>query len=66
MKELNVKLYHKANYYVIYNGDSKLAEGEINGRDIKEIVTDNGYKIKSLRIGVSYSYDVSTWYVEIK
>lgn len=66
MKKLTVKMYHKQNFYTIYNGDKELNEGDIDERDIKQILTDNGYQISSLRIGVSYSYDISVWLVEVK
>lgn len=65
--KLKVKLYNKHNYYVIYDtNDKEYGSGNINGRDIREIIKDNEFTIESLWVETSYSYDITIYGIEVK
>lgn len=66
--KLLVKLHHSKNYYAIYEekGFSPIKEGEINGRNVREIAISNGYTIKSMVLLQSFSYDISKYCLEVK
>lgn len=64
--KLTLKLYNKHNYYVIYNGDKEVGSGNINNRDVREIIKDNDFTIAHIYVGESYSYDISIYDIEVK
>lgn len=66
--ELLIRLHHNKDYYTIYKKGEcvPLIEGHINGRNVREIAKDNGYKIVSMALEESSSYDISKYCLEVK
>ena len=59
--KLKVKLYTKHNYYTIYGmfDTKEYGSGNINNRDIIQIIKDNEFEMKNLWLENSYSYGIS-------
>lgn len=64
--KLTIKLYRTHNFYAIYNGNDNIRSGQINGRDVRQIVKDNNFEIANLDLKTSYSYGITIYEVEVK
>ena len=63
--KITLHVYNKGNYYTIYNGDKEISNGNTNGREVKELLNDNGFKKYRIIDTKNLNFKITIYTIEV-